>query len=373
MPLEGHSILVVDDDSGNLALLTRILQRKGYRTLAASSGAEALDLAHGTSPDLILLDVLMPGMDGYETCRRLRTNASLAEVPILFISGKSDSVDRLEAFHAGGVDYITKPFDGREVIARVKAHLDIQDLQIKLKQRNAQLQEFNDQLRELEAHRDQLVSMIVHDMRSPITVINSTLKLIGDELKERKDEEFMEDIRIAVKNGEILSKMAEDLLHVSRLESGTVELNLLVQSLPELIHSVVETRKVSAAGIDFGLALDENVPPVAVDSDVIKRVLDNLIGNAISFSQKGDSITLDLTADRDNVIVGIGDNGPGVSEDMQAKIFEKFHSGGAGRKHSIGLGLAFCKLAVEAHGGNIGVCSEPGSGSRFWFTLPVRS
>lgn len=372
MSLDDHNILVVDDDPENLALLTRILQRKGYNAHGVSSGEEALDAAKTSHPDLILLDVLMPGMDGYETCRRLRAETSLAGIPVLFISGKSDSVDRLEAFHAGGIDYITKPFDGREVIARVKAHLDIRDLQAQLKARNAQLQEYNDRLRELEAHRDQLVSMVVHDMRSPITVINSTLKLIGGELEGQIDAEISEDIRIALNNGQILSKMVEDLLQVSRLESGTVELDLSLERLKDLVDSVVETKKISAPGIEFHLETKDSDLSAQVDRDVFKRVLDNLLTNAITFSASGDRISLDLDTRGEEVVVSVADQGPGVEADMREKIFEKFQRGGSGRKHSIGLGLAFCKLAVEAHGGTIGLDSEPGAGSRFWFTLPAR-
>lgn len=372
MSLDDHNILVVDDDAENLALLTRILQRKGYRAEGVSSGEAALDSARSARPDLILLDVLMPGMDGYETCRCLRAESALADIPVLFISGKSDSVDRLEAFHAGGVDYITKPFDGREVIARVKAHLDIRDLQSELKERNAQLQEYNDRLRELEAHRDQLVSMVVHDMRSPITVINSTLKLISGELKGRVDDEINEDIRIALKNGQVLSKMAEDLLQLSRLESGTVVLDLSVQPLMDLIESVIETKKISAPEIDFHLETDQTGLSAEVDSDIFKRVMDNLLTNAITYSSAGDSVMLDLGSMNGEIVIGVTDKGPGVEPEMQEKVFEKFQRGGDGRKHSIGLGLAFCKLAVEAHGGTIGLDSKPGAGSRFWFTLPAR-
>lgn len=373
MSLDDHNILVVDDDAENLALLTRILQRKGYRAQGVSSGEAALDSARSARPDLILLDVLMPGMDGYETCRCLRAEPALADIPVLFISGKSDSVDRLEAFHAGGVDYITKPFDGREVIARVKAHLDIRDLQSELQERNAQLQEYNDRLRELEAHRDQLVSMVVHDMRSPITVINSTLKLISGELKGRVDDEINEDIRIALNNGQVLSKMAENLLQVSRLESGTVELALSPQPLMGLIENVIETKKISAPEIDFRLETDQTDLSAEVDRDIFKRVMDNLLTNAITYSATGDSITLELGSMNGEIFIGVSDEGPGVEPDMQEKVFEKFQRGGDGRKHSIGLGLAFCKLAVEAHGGTIGLDSKPGAGSRFWFTLPARN
>ncbi len=367
-----HTVLVVDDNAGDLALLVRILGRKGYRTESAGSGEAALARARQCNPDLILLDVLMPGIDGYEACRRLKSESALADIPVLFISGRADPVDRLAAFDAGGLDYITKPFDRREVIARVKAHLDIRDLQAELKSRNAQLHAYTERLKELEAHRDELVSMVVHDMRSPMTVINTTLKLLAGTLNS-EDRETIEDIRVAQNNAALLSKMADDLLHISRLESGCMELDLSRCDLKDLIDPVIEATRINFPGIEFQLAAEEPEVSINVDANIFERVVGNLLSNAASFSNDEDRVLVEFSSGNGEITIGVIDNGPGVSAEMRNRIFEKFQRGARGqsRRRSVGLGLAFCKLAVEAHGGNIGVESQPGTGSRFWFTLPT--
>lgn len=369
-----HRLLVVDDDARNVALLVRILKRAGYIAEGVYNGEDALDAVRVSRPDLILLDVLMPGMNGYETCKMLKTEQALADTPVLFISGQSDAMDRLQAFEAGGLDYITKPFDGREVLARVKAHLDIRDLQSELKSGNEKLRAYNQRLKELESHRDELVSMVVHDMRSPITVVNSTLKLLEGEMTPNGDPEIAEDIRVARKNAGILSKMVDQMLHISRLESGNMELDLASVSIQDVIDNVVRTNEVAWPNIRFERDYDVADVSVIMDADIVKRVLDNLVTNAASFSREGDSVVIELCTRFKEIIVTVVDNGPGVPEDLKEKIFDKFQRGLAKerRDKSIGLGLAFCKLAVEAHGGSIRVESEPGAGSRFWFSLPLR-
>ncbi|MBD3647455.1 MAG: hybrid sensor histidine kinase/response regulator [Pseudomonadales bacterium] len=369
-----HKLLVVDDDARNVALLVRILKRAGYHAEGVYNGEDALNVARVSRPDLILLDVLMPGMDGYETCELLKSEPILADTPVLFISGQSESTGRLQAFEAGGLDYITKPFDGREVLARVKAHLDIRDLQSELRSRNEKLQAYNRRLKELESHRDELVSMVVHDMRSPITVVNSTLKLLEVELASHGDPEIVEDIQIAKKNAGILSKMVEQMLHISRLESGSMELDLASAQIQDVIETVVKANEVAWPEITFDMGLDAADVSVVMDADIIKRVLDNLVSNAASFYTAGSRVAVELCTRYREIIVTVADNGPGVPDELQEKIFDKFHRGLSPerRDKSIGLGLAFCKLAVEAHGGSIGIDSEVGSGSRFWFSLPLR-
>ena len=182
-----YSVLVVDDTPANLEILTKMLQEQGHRPRPVPSGGLAVRAAEHEAPDLILMDINMPELNGFDTCRILKENAALADVPVLFISARTDTFDKVEAFKAGGVDYITKPFDIEEVTARVEMHLEKHSLQKALREKH-------EQLMELESLRDGLVHMVVHDMRSPLAVISMALDLLAEDLDGQMSDESLEDL-----------------------------------------------------------------------------------------------------------------------------------------------------------------------------------
>lgn len=363
------SILVVDDTPANLQVLSGMLKDRGYRVRPVPNGRLALGAARNEPPDLILLDINMPEMNGFEVCEQLKADADLRAVPVIFISALTDTFDKVKAFRLGGVDYITKPFQFEEVEARIATHLELHRLRDELTAQNRELASANQRLRELEALRDSLMFMLVHDLRSPLSGIYTYLQILSADLADQLTAESREDIAQALKSSGVLMEMINNLLDIGRLEAGELPL----EREPVNLETVVA----EAVGL-IGCARVTVVRPpapvvVAADQSLITRVVTNLIGNAVKFTPEPDAVWVEITGDSERARVAVRDEGPGIPAEYHEKIFERFGQVEAHRdrkNRSTGLGLAFCRLAVEAHGGRIGVESAAGKGSEFWLELP---
>jgi signal transduction histidine kinase len=352
-------ILVVDDTPANLQLLVGMLQEIGYRVRPVTSGALALKAVRAALPDLILLDITMPEMDGYEVCRRLKADPATAEVPVLFISALSDTDDKLRAFDAGGLDYVSKPFQLGEVAARVSTHL-------RMRRHERELKASLERQRELEQLRDSLTHMIAHDMRSPLLTVNLCMEMVRKTVAPA-DADLIDQAQIAVR---VLVNMITEMLDVSRMESGAMVLNIEPVDLPVLVREVLDTLQQQAGEISLKLETGD-VPPVPADRELIRRVTTNLVGNALKFAPLRSNVVVRVCGEKAGARIEVEDNGPGIAPEDQQRIFEKFGQLGLGRKlGGSGLGLTFAKMAVDAHGGNMGIVSSLGRGSTFWFTLP---
>ena len=357
------SVLVVDDKPENLRLLSAILTENGYEVRPVTSGRQALQTAERAAPDLLLLDISMPQMDGIQVCRLFKEREHLRDIPVIFLTALTDTADKLKAFNAGGVDYIAKPFQVEEVLARVRVHIDLRRAQNELS-RNF------DRLRELEKVRDDLVHMIVHDMRSPLQGVLTELATLRMQAHDVDMIEALDDALVAARE---VGRMANDLLDVSRLEEGKMPLELDACDVIGLAREVAAN---FAGDDEQRTVMVDDGQPVEVQCDVavVRRVLENLVSNGIKHTPAGTAVRVTATAGHDAVRVQVRDNGRGVPAEARQRIFEKF--GGMktranGNYHSVGLGLAFCKLAVQAHGGMIGVEDAEGGGSVFWFELPL--
>jgi two-component system, sensor histidine kinase and response regulator len=357
------NILVVDDTPGSLHFLSRMLkERGGYKVRSVTGGALALEAARELAPDLILLDVDMPDMNGYEVCARLKACAPLQDVPVLFLSALDETSDKIRGFQVGGVDYISKPIQFEEVAARVRTHLE-------LRRQKRELQEHYERLRELESLRDNLIEMLVHDMRSPLMALRFALRGVR-ELLPADDQNL---VKILDKAGDIttrLTEMINQMLDISRFEAGQMPLHRSLGNLVELATTVRNSLETLASGRRLSLSASGQVWAY-YDPDIVSRVLSNLINNAIRFTSVGGEVTISVIPEAGHCRVTVADTGPGIPPEFQGKIFGKFFQVEyAQKKRGIGLGLHFCKLAVEAQGGRIGVDSAVGLGSTFWFTLP---
>lgn len=362
MSLERPGILIVDDNPANLRLLSGMLKERGYKVRPVPSGPEALQAAQRVPPDLILLDINMPGMNGYEVCQRLKADPKLTDIPVLFISALAETSEKIKAFDAGGVDYVTKPFELNEVLVRVQTHLE-------LRRQKRALEANCERLRELEQLRDNLTHMIVHDLRSPLTAIICSLDLLNLELGS-PNPEVANLVQTARSNSSRLSEMVTQLLDISRLEAGKLPLRRSPCDLVKVARETLDSLSALAEARRLILSAPKPVTPVC-DADLIRRVLGNLVANALKFTMKSGVIKLSISVVNHATRVEVTDDGPGIAPEHHQRIFEKFgQAEGMNSQHGTGLGLTFCKLAVEAHGGQIGVQSELGQGAVFWFTLP---
>ena len=357
-------ILVVDDTPAYLEALRDMLTGEGYKVRPVTNGKLALGAVEHQAPDLILLDINMPAMNGFETCERLRADARFADIPVIFLSSLTDTDDKVKAFASGGVDYVTKPFEAAEVVARVETHLRLRRLQ-------KQLAEQFEDLKKLEGLRDSLTYMIVHDLRSPLQAILGNLQLL--EMDIQRDSPAATDLKAALRGTHTLIQMISSLLDVNKLEAGEMPLKRADADLGAAVAEAIEGMSGLTRDRNLTVAKPDAQVIASFDKEIIIRVITNLVANALKFTPLKGSVTVRVAVRGNQPAVEVVDNGPGIPPEYHARIFEKFGqvAGTDKKRHSTGLGLAFCKLAVDAHGGAIGVDSQVGKGSTFWFTLPV--
>ena len=366
MPIaaEPPKIMVVDDTVANLKLLEEMLGKQGYLVRSFPRGRLALAAAAREHPDLVLLDIQMPEMDGFEVCERFKADPLLAPIPIIFISAQHETMDKVRAFALGGVDYVTKPFQFAEVDARVRTHLE-------LRRQKVALQQSYERLKELELLRENLAHMVVHDMRSPLFAIMMSLELVQMNVASPPPK-VTKYLDMAVGNVNKLTEMVNQLLDISRLESGRMPMTKTRGDLAATAQTVVDSLRTLAA--DRRIILCATEPVLAsYDKDLVGRILTNLVGNALKFTPVEEEVKITLDRKGASARLSVTDLGPGIPPEFREKIFEKFTQlEGEKRKYGTGLGLTFCKLAVEAHGGEIGVDSLPDQSNTFWFTLPIK-
>ncbi|MDD5350184.1 MAG: ATP-binding protein [Chthoniobacteraceae bacterium] len=345
--------------------LAETLRSHGYAARTAEQGHAVLRTVRHHAPDLILLDIDFPDMSGCEVCGQLKADPNLRDIPVLFLGGRHNTrEDQLQAFSCGGQDFIARPFRFEEVRARIDAHLALHF------QRRHLQEKFDKRCRE-DALRDSLFHMIIHDMRAPVTVVMGYMDLLRQTSRDRLGPEKIEWIQAAYQNSARINEMIQQLLEVNRLESGQMPITRAACNLREVVVAAlkpfVETRpdrvfRLEAPPRIYGLC----------DRKVIHRVVTNLVENALKFTQQSGEIHVSVFPIGQEARLHISDNGPGIPVEHHQCIFEKFRQIDRNNtKEGAGLGLAFCKLAVEAHGGRIGLESEIGKGSTFWFTLPL--
>jgi signal transduction histidine kinase len=366
-------ILIVDDTPANLQLLAGMLKDRGYKVRPAPNGKLALQAAQSQVPDLILLDINMPDLSGYEVCTRLKQDPNLRDVPVLFVSALNETLDKVAAFSSGGVDYITKPFQFEEVEARVGAHLRLRQLQIELKKRNAELQAANEELQKLHELRDNLTSMIIHDLRSPLGGIVGYHDLLRATEGPTLSNKGTEYLNRASASSARLVEMVNSLLDISKLEAGELKLKRTLCDLHEIAREGAALLGSLAREKTLEVVAPMKLVTASLDRELIIRVIQNLLANALKYTPGGGKVSICIADDEKGVCMSVTDTGPGIPPEYHERIFEKFGQvASGGPRVGTGLGLTFCRLAVEAHGGRIGVESEQGRGSRFWFVLPAR-
>lgn len=363
-------LLVVDDDAENRDVLSRRLIKQGHEVRTASNGPEALQLLNENAFEVVLLDIMMPDMDGYEVLGRIKSDRRLQHVPVIMISAIDEVQSVVRCIEAGAEDYLAKPFDPTLLKARIGASLEKKRGRDRETALYEQLQQNYKRLLEVEKLRDDMRNMIVHDLRTPLTSVIVGLDMVAGQgpLSEMQHEMM----NIATSGGRTLLAMINDLLDVEKMESGATQLHYETLSATELIASAVEQVSSVAAmdGTSIVTAIASELPAFAGDENKLSRTLVNLIANAIKFA-RGGTVTISAAQSDESIRFTVRDTGAGIPSEAFERIFEKFGQLDAHTKVGTGLGLAFCKLAVEAHGGRIEVESTPGEGSTFSFTIPL--
>jgi signal transduction histidine kinase len=364
-------VLVVDDDATNRDVLSRRLERQGHRVVTACCGRDALELMHESEFDIALLDIMMPDMDGYELLGRIKGDAALRHVPVIMISAIDEVQSVVRCIEAGADDYLAKPFDPILLKARIGSSLEKKRGRDREAVLYGQLQQNYERLQQLEQLRDDMRNMIVHDLRTPLTAVMVGVELLGKHGTLTPTQNQL--VTIATTGGKTLLGMINDLLDVEKMESGTLQLHRTSLSASVLVAAAVEQVS-SLAEMERTTLVTEVAADLAdfdADENLLVRTLVNLLANAIKFTHDG---TVSISASQvvpETMRFAIRDTGKGIPADAFERIFEKFGQLDSGPRVGTGLGLAFCKLAVETHGGEIHVESTPGVGSTFSFTIPT--
>jgi signal transduction histidine kinase len=367
--LKGRRILAVDDDRINLRIIGGILRHEGYEIAEASSGEQALEVYATFQPNLVLLDVMMPGIDGFTTCRTLKKTYGDKCAPVIFVTAKSEADDVVMGFDAGGVDYLTKPFRPKEVVARIRTHLSNQQLVEQQKLLVSQLSKAN-------ADKDRFLGMCAHDLRNPLSSIRGLAELLDEDAVGPMTGEQKEIIQTIHGASQSMLQLVNELLDVATIEGGHLKLDRLPTSMAEIVERSVHLSNMEAGkkNTKIEMVKTNGDPIVDVDRNKMRQVVDNIISNAVKYSPKGSIITVVIHANADVAGFAVRDNGPGIPDSERHLLFKDYGRLSAkptGGEKSTGLGLAICRKIVEAHNGTIGVENIPGRGAEFIVSLPI--
>lgn len=374
-------ILIVDDEPQNLSLLSFVLKEAGYQVAVATGGTVMFEVLKKRQPDLILCDVLMPEMDGYEVCQRLKASEH-QNIPLIFLTSKTQTEDLLRGFEAGAVDYITKPFNKSELLARVHTHTQLKQAQDtilayaeQLRGLNQHLTETNQQLEALNQEKNHFLGIAAHDLRNPLTTIMLTAELVKmrvDKLEPDKIARYMQNV---FDGAERMSGLIKNLLDVNRIESGKLEVVPQRFDLKAFMMRLKEQHQQAASQKQIELFLELPAEDAMLDSDenILLQIAENLLSNAIKYSPKEQQVLISVQAEPEHLHFRIQDQGPGFTAEDQNKLFQKFARLSVrptAGEQSTGLGLSIVKLLCEALQGRVECQSTPGQGSTFIVTLP---
>lgn len=363
----GGVVLVVDDVARNVQLLGATLSREGYEVLFATSGEMALERLQARLPDLVLLDLMMPGIDGLEVCRRIKQDPRTLQLPVIFLTAASESEIAAKALTVGAVDFISKPFNTAELLARVRTHVD--------------LKRTRDELQRIIVQKNELMSAVAHDLKNPISSVRFSAYMLRDEGLKAPDPRA-ELVDTILESCDGMLKFIQDRLERSAAEAKLEQLQLEAVDLAEVIKQVLRINMPPAHAKQQQLSCASTLtglPPVRADYHALGQVLGNLVSNAIKFSLPGTTVTISVTPDEDSsdrLRIAVLDQGPGLTVDDCKDLFKPYRRLSArptGGESSTGLGLSIAYDMVKAMSGTINCTSEPGKGAAFWISLPLAS
>lgn len=370
--LTGARVLAVDDTPENLKILRECLEPEGYNLLIATNGDAAIKLATSARPDLILLDVQMPGKDGFETCEVLKSQPETADIPVVFVTALAETSALVRGFEVGGIDYIIKPFQNEEVLARVSTHLKIDFLQRRLEESNVSLSAANRAIQRSSERRSAFMAGLSHEFRTPLTSIMGFTELVmrrGEGLNEKQQD----NLGRVLESSRHLLELVNDILDISKMEAGKMTVDIETVNVGALIQSCVSSVGVNAApGVSFSCDVRGDFSNVETDPSRLRQIMLNLLSNAAKFTTEG-SVETVVASDEDGLRIDVRDTGTGIPEDALESIFDEFHQveGTDRDRRGTGLGLPITQKLCELLGGIVAVESEVGVGSTFSVRLPL--
>jgi len=370
------SVLIVDDIAENLQVLGNILNELDIEFSYATSGKEALEAVSFNKPDLILLDVNMPEMTGFEVCEILKKNPDTRDIPVIFLTAKTEPEDVIKGLTVGGIDYVTKPFNTKELTARVNSHLELSISRRIITAQKDELHKLNIQLEETIASKDKFFSIIAHDLKSPFNTLIGFSDLLLKTFDDREPEEIKKLLKHINDSSLLGFNLLNNLLEWSRSQTGKIKYEPVLFDFAQLVDEVIdlhsgtaEKKKIKLDG--SGLAIGE----VNADRKMIYTVLRNLVSNALKFTQPGGEIRISGKDMGNEFEISVSDSGVGIPANKLDKLFsisENISTQGTDNETGTGLGLLLCKEFVEKNGGKIRVQSAVGKGSEFLFTIPKK-
>lgn len=370
-------VLIVDDNTKIMAIAEVHLKKEGLEVLCVEDGKSALESARQEKPDLILLDVDMPDMSGFEVCQVLKDDAELVMIPVVFLTAADDNESRVRGLDLGAVDYVTKPFDSFELRARVRAALRTKQLQDQLATMNLELEERVDQrteeIKQLLEQKDAFVNQLSHDLKTPLTPLVALLPMVAERTEDVESKKMLD---LIMNNVDYMRNLTERTLQLAQLNSPEVSLRVEKVDLASEIRNTIES--LSSVFKENGIEIVNNTTmPLDIEADrmLIKELIHNLVSNTIKYTNGDGVVTFESFLKDDNVEISIKDTGIGMTIEQQKRIFEEFYKADDSRtdRSSTGLGLTICKRIVENHGGSIRAESQgSGHGTSVHFTLPIR-
>jgi two-component system, sensor histidine kinase and response regulator len=374
LPPTRADILIVDDTPANLQLLATSLSKHGYNVRAVIDGRHALMAARAVPPDLILLDIMMPDMDGYEVCEQIKTDPTLHAIPVIFISALDETVDKVRGFQLGGADYVSKPFKIEEVLARMEIHLTLYNQRRQLEEAREQDRLYFEKISQL---KDEFVSTASHDLKNPLTNIKLSLDLLRRATEKNNlamQEKYFNNIGAQV---ERMQRLIADLLDIVKLETGRALVREWV-SMEPFLQRVVEDFMLVAQENEIELILSpaSTALQACIDRQQVRQALHNLLSNAVKYTPNGGRVQLSAEISGEEMKLAVLDTGFGIPEADIPYVFDKFYRVADPTHMSVegtGLGLSIVKTVVEQHGGRVEVESQLGQGSTFFIFLPVEA
>jgi len=358
-------ILIIDDIAENIKVVANVLKKHNFNISYAQSGRDGIERAKKVYFDIILLDIMMPEMDGFEVCSLLKKDIKTKDIPVIFLTAKTDEDSLKKGFDAGGVDFITKPFKTKELLARVNTHIQLKMVQDQLSKTNEDIQLANE-------NKDKLLSIIAHDLRNPFSVLITFSKLIMDSFDEFSKEDILTYMKSFYDTSKQGYSLLDNLLKWSKSQTGKMEIIPEKLDLNDLVEETITL--LNSQALNKHIMLENKVPQniwAFADINMILTILRNLISNAIKFTNTDGKVIITGKQNEKHVKISIIDNGVGIEDSDIEKIFRidiKHSTSGTSGERGTGLGIILCKEFIEKNNGELMVESNPGFGSKFSFT-----